>query len=221
MDRGGGDGCSKEASFFTCWIRRRMNSRKAASCSRLSSSPNWSSSFWKWLWLPNSLSAAAPSRYLPHRNRNIYEAWYHPNRRLTFWISEESQLSSSKTGIVRKVAKAQLFDPWVENVPRYPIHWHPKSDKGHQTRPEQQSHPDTHRIMIMTFLRFDLTTSIVNYFLVSRRVNLHVWRGHFERIEKLRRPWFSILEEREILELYFDRDVRWCTEVLTWPSFFF
>ena len=189
MDRGGEDRFFKEASFFTCWIRRRMNSRNATSGSRLSSSPNSSSSSWKWLWLPKSLSAAVPSGYLPHRNREI---WYHSNRQLTFWMSEESQLSSSKTGIAQKVAKTQLFDPWVESVLRYPNHCHPKSDDGHQTRPEQQSHPSTHLIRIVTFLRFDITISIVN---------LHVWSEYFKRIEKLWRPWFSILKEREILDL--------------------
>ena len=33
-------------SCFSCWIRRRINSRKAASRSKSSSSPSWSSSSW-------------------------------------------------------------------------------------------------------------------------------------------------------------------------------
>ena len=155
----------------------------------------------KWLWLPDSLSAAGRSRYSPHQNHDICEVWYYPSRQLTFWMSEESQLSSSKMGISRKVAKVQLFDLWVESHLRYPNHRHPESDNGHQTRPKQQSHSDTHLTRIMTFVKFDIAISIVNKLLGLRRVNLHVWRGHFERTEKLRRPWFSILKERAILNL--------------------
>ena len=47
-------------------------------------------------------------------------------------MSDESQLSSSKMGISRRVAKARLFDLRVERVLRYLNHRHPKSDNGHQ-----------------------------------------------------------------------------------------
>jgi hypothetical protein len=95
-----------------------------------------------------------------------------------------------------------VFDLRGRGNLRHPNHCRrPENDYGRQTHPRAAEHLNTRLTRNMICVRFDIFVPI-NYFLEGPRgVNFHITKGCLKGTKKLRRPRFSIIRERKILDL--------------------